>query len=131
MNPGWRGRQRSQQSGDHERDRTRALRLNTYGDLESVPLVTRREYRDGILATIAREDEIARFRDERTCHCHQAGYRFNVLISRAVDHIDRVIAGMCDVEPVRGVMNISVIESATGSMLREFDVAEQTKCHRC
>ena len=60
-----------------------------------------------------------------------AGYRLNVLISRAVDHIDRVIAGMCDVEPVRGVMNISVIESATGSMLREFDVAEQTKCHRC
>ncbi len=30
----------------------------TYGDLESVPLVTRRKYRDG-LATIAREDEIA------------------------------------------------------------------------
>src|SRR5215475_3368975 len=32
--------------------------------------------------------------DERTCHCHQAVYRFNVLISRAVDHVDRVIAGI-------------------------------------
>jgi hypothetical protein len=31
---------------------------------------------------------------------------------------------MCDVEPVRGVMNIGVIEPAIGSMLREFDVAE-------
>jgi hypothetical protein len=31
---------------------------------------------------------------------------------------------MCDVEPVRWVMNISVIEPAIGSMLREFDVAE-------
>jgi hypothetical protein len=31
---------------------------------------------------------------------------------------------MCDVEPVRRVMNISVIEPAIGSMLREFDVAE-------
>ena len=87
-------------------------------------LVTRREYRDGILATIAREDEIAGFRDERTCHCRQAGYRFNVLISRAVDHVDRVIAGMCDVEPIRGWMNIGVIEPPIGSMRREFDVAE-------
>src|SRR5262249_58894061 len=101
------------------------------GDLEGVPLVKGRESGDVILATIAREDEIALLRDEPPCHCHQAGYRFNVLISRAVDHIDRVIAGMCDVEPVRGVMNISVIESATGSMLLEFDVAEQPKCHRC
>src|SRR5215475_3368973 len=88
------------------------------------PLVTRREYQDGVLATIAHKDEIARFKDERPCHCHQAGYRFNVLISRAVDHVDRVIAGMCDVEPIRGLMNVGVIEPAIGSMCREFDVAE-------
>jgi hypothetical protein len=31
---------------------------------------------------------------------------------------------MCDVEPVRGLMNISVIEPAIGSMLRKFDVAQ-------
>jgi hypothetical protein len=48
------------------------FRLHTYGDLESIALGTRREYRDGILATIAREDEAARFRDERTCRSHQA-----------------------------------------------------------
>ena len=92
--------------------------LNTYGDLESVPLVTRRECRDCILAPIAREDETARFGDERTCHSREARYRPNVPISRAVDHVDRIVAGMCDVDPVRGVMNIGVIEPAIGSMLR-------------
>jgi len=50
--------------------------------------------------------------------------RFNVPISRAVDHVDRIIAGMCDVDPIRGWMNIGVIEPAIGSMRREFDVAE-------
>jgi len=100
------------------------VRLHTYGNLASVPLVTRREYRDGILATIAREDEAARFRDERTRHSRQAGYRFNVPIPRAVDHVDRIIAGMCDVHPIRRWMNIGVVEPAIGSMSREFDVAE-------
>ena len=100
------------------------VRLNTYGDLESVPLVTRREYRDGILATIAREDETARLGDERTCHSHDAGHRFNVPISRGVDHVDRIIASMCDVDPIRDWMNIGVIEPAIGPMRREFDVAK-------
>jgi hypothetical protein len=31
---------------------------------------------------------------------------------------------MCDVEAIRGSMNIGVIEAAIGSMRREFDVAE-------
>jgi len=31
---------------------------------------------------------------------------------------------MCDVDPIRGWMNIGVIEPAIGSMRREFDVAE-------
>src|SRR6516165_2300019 len=100
------------------------VRLHTYGDLESVPLGTRRKYRDGILATITREDETARFGDERTCHSHNARDRFDVLISRTVDHVDRIIARMCDVDPIRGWMNIGVIEPAIGSMRREFDVAE-------
>src|SRR5262249_10273429 len=100
------------------------VRLDAYGDLESVPLVRRRECRDCILATIAREDETARFRDERTCHSREVRYRFNVPISRAVDHVDGIIACMCDVEPIGGCMNIGVIEATIGSMRREFDVAE-------
>ena len=88
------------------------------------PLVTRRECRDCVLATIACEDEPARFRDERTCHSHEARYRFNVPISRAVDHVDGIVTGMCDVDPIRGWMNIGVIEAAIGSMCREFDVAQ-------
>jgi hypothetical protein len=74
--------------------------------------------------TIAREDEAARFRDERTCHSRQARYRFDVPISCAVDHVNRIIAGMCDVHPICGRMNIGVIEPAIGSMSREFDVPE-------
>jgi hypothetical protein len=31
---------------------------------------------------------------------------------------------MCDVEPIRGCMNIGVIEAAIGLMRREFDVAK-------
>jgi hypothetical protein len=31
---------------------------------------------------------------------------------------------MCDVDPIRGWMNIGVIEPAMGSMHREFDVAQ-------
>ena len=100
------------------------VRLNTYGDLESVPLVTRRECRDCVLATIACEDEPARFRDERTCHSHEARYRFNVSIARAVDHVDGIIAGMCDVDPICGWMNIGVIEGAIGWMRRKFDMAQ-------
>ena len=92
------------------------IRLHAYGDLESVPLGTRRKHRDGILASIGREDEPARFRHERTCHCREAGYRFNVSILRAVDHVDGIVAGMRDVEPIRGRMNIGVIEPAIGSM---------------
>src|SRR5262245_10174017 len=106
------------------------VRLDAYRDLEGILLVTRREHRDGILATVAREDEAVHFGDERTCYPHQARYRGNVSISPAVDHVDSIVAGMCDVEAVCGVMNISVIEPAIGSMLREFDVAQETKCHR-
>jgi len=46
------------------------------------------------------------------------------LISRAVDHVDGIVAGMRDVDLVRGLMNIGVIEPAFGSMLRKFDVAQ-------
>jgi hypothetical protein len=36
---------------------------------------------------------------------------------------------MRDVEPIGGRMDIGVIESAVGSMRREFDMPEQTECH--
>src|SRR5262249_10820040 len=107
------------------------VRLDAYGDLEGIPLVTGREYRDGVLATIAREDETVRFGDERTCHSDEAGYRFNVPISRAVDDVDGIVVVWGDVGAVRGLMNIRVIDPAIGLMGREFDVAQKTKCHRC
>jgi hypothetical protein len=46
------------------------------------------------------------------------------VISRAVDHVDRIIARMRDVDPIRGRVNICVIKPATRLMCREFDVAE-------
>jgi len=49
------------------------VRLDAYGDLECFLLVTRREYRNSILATIAREDETIRFGDERTCPPRKPG----------------------------------------------------------
>src|SRR5262249_59520689 len=76
------------------------VRLNTYSNLKGVLLVKGRKPRDGFLATIAREDETARFGYERTCHSHEIRYRFNVPISPAIDHVDRIIAGMCDVDPI-------------------------------
>jgi hypothetical protein len=75
-------------------------------------------------AAIACEDETVLFRYERTCHSREARNRFNIPISPAVDHVERIITGMCDVDPIRGWMNISVIEPAIGSMRREFDVAQ-------
>ena len=38
-----------------------------------------------------------RFRHKRACHCCESGHRLNVLISRDVDHVDRVVAGMRNV----------------------------------
>src|SRR5262245_66568893 len=104
------------------------VRLDAYRDLEGILLVPRCEHRDGILTPVAGEDEAVRFGDERTCHSDEARYRRNVPISRAVDHVDRIVARMCNVEPVRGVMNISVIETAIGSMFRLFVVVD---CKRC
>jgi hypothetical protein len=78
------------------------VRLHTDGDLEGVPLGTRREHRDGIFASVAREDEAARFGDQRTGDGREARHRFDVPISRAVDDVDGIVAGMRDIEPVRG-----------------------------
>jgi hypothetical protein len=38
---------------------------------------------------------------------------------------------MRDVEPIRGRMDIGVIEPTLGSIGRELDVTEQTKRHCC
>ena len=75
-------------------------------------------------------DESARLGHERTCHCREARNRFHVSISRGVNHVHGIVAGMRDVEPIRSLMDISVIEPALGSIRRELDMAEQTKRHR-
>ena len=100
------------------------VRLHAYGDLESVLLGTWRKHRDGVLASIGCEDESARFRHERTCHCRESGHRFNVSISRAVDHVDRIVAGMRDVETVGWRVNVGMIETAGAAVFRQVDVTK-------
>ena len=48
---------------------------------------------------------------------------------RDVDHIDGVVAGVRHIVPVRGAMNIGMIEAIVGATGRQIDVAEVTKCH--
>ncbi len=101
-----------------------SVRFHADGNLESIPLGTWREHRDGVLAAIGRKDEPARLGHQRTCHRRESGDRFDVSIARAVDHVDRIVAGMRDVEPIRGRMDVGVIEPTFGSIGRELDVTE-------
>ena len=45
-------------------------------------------------------------------------------IARNVDYVDRVVARVRDVEPIRGCMNIRVIKSTAGSMSGQSDVTK-------
>src|SRR5436309_13885885 len=101
-----------------------SIRLHAYGDLEGIVLCTWRKHRDSVLTSIGREDESTYFRHERTCHSHEPRDRLNVSVLTNVDHVDRIIAGMRNVKPIRGWMNICMIEPTLGSILRELDVTE-------
>jgi hypothetical protein len=57
----------------------------------------------------------------RRGNCSEAGDRFNVLISGGIDHIDCIVADMCDIEPICFLMDIGVIEPSRGPIWREFD----------
>src|SRR5437667_5279258 len=96
-----------------------SIRLHAYGDLEGIVLCTWRKHRDSVLTSIGREDESTRFRHERTCHSRESGDRFNVSIPTNVDHVDRIVAGMRNVEPIRGWMNICMIEPTLGLIRRK------------
>jgi hypothetical protein len=100
------------------------VRLHAYSDLERVSLGAWRKHRNSVFASIGCNDEITRLGHERTrdpCKCRDG---FNVSISRDVDDVDRIVAGVRDVEPIRGWMDISVIESPAPSIRRELDVTE-------
>src|SRR5262245_14556989 len=86
-----------------------SVRLHAYDDLERLTLRMWRKHRDSVFGSIGCKDEATRFGHERTCHCHESRHRLNVQVTRAVDHVDRIVAGMRNVEPICGKMNICVI----------------------
>jgi hypothetical protein len=63
-------------------------------------------------APVRGEYQFARVGNERAGHRRQARNRLDEAISGTVDYLDRVIAGMRDVQPVGSGMDIGVIESA-------------------
>jgi hypothetical protein len=83
-----------------------------------------RKHRDSVLASIGGEDETTRFRDERTGHSRQSRDRFDVPIFFKINHVDRVVTGVCDVEPISGRMDIGMIKSTLGSICWKFNVTE-------
>ena len=101
-----------------------SVRLHAYSNLKSLPFDTWCKHRDGIFASIGREDESARFGYERACHCREARNRFNISISRGVDHVDCIVAGMCDIKPICSLMDISMIEPTLGSIWWKLDMTE-------
>jgi hypothetical protein len=44
-----------------------------------------------------------------------------------VDQVDRIVAGVRDVQPIRGQINIGAIESSLGSIRWQGHMTEQTK----
>ena len=50
--------------------------------------------------------------------------RYVESIPRGVDHVDRIVAGMCDIEPIRSLMGIGVIEASVGPIWRELDMGK-------
>src|SRR4029453_3092483 len=101
-----------------------SVRLHAYDDLERVALGMWRKHRDRVFASIGCKNEATRFGRARPCRCHESGDRLNVKITRAVDHVDPIVAGMRNVEPICGKMNIRVIEATLGSIRRKLDVTE-------
>jgi hypothetical protein len=98
------------------------VRLHTDPDLERVPLGARREHRNGVFASVGCKDKAHRLGHQSACHAREAGNRFNVPISRDVDHIDRIVAGVRDIEPIRRRVDVGMVEAALGSIFRKFDV---------
>jgi hypothetical protein len=100
------------------------VRFHTHRNLEGLPLGAWCRDRDAILASIGCEHESAGLRHKRTSHSSEVWKRFDVPISRSVDHVHCIIAGMCEVEPIRSLMDISVIKPALGPIWWELDMAE-------
>jgi hypothetical protein len=46
------------------------------------------------------------------------------LISRDVDHVDRVVAGMRNVETVGWRVNVGMVETARAAVFRQVDMTE-------
>jgi hypothetical protein len=49
---------------------------------------------------------------------------FNVSISRAVDHIELIVAGMRDVEMVEWRVNVGMVEAACAAMFRQVNMTD-------
>jgi hypothetical protein len=84
----------------------------------------RLKHRDSVFASIGRKDESTRFRHKHTCRRCESGHRFNVLISRDVDDVERIVAGMRKVETLGGRVNVSMIKTAGAAVFRQVYMTE-------
>jgi hypothetical protein len=84
----------------------------------------RLKHRDSVFASIGCKDESTRFRHKHTCRRCESGHRFNVLISRDVDDVERIVAGMRNVETVGGRVNVGMIKTAGAAVFRQVYMTE-------
>src|SRR5262249_48004636 len=80
--------------------------------------------RDGVLAAIRGEDKSAAFRNKCTRHPFEAVQRFNVSVVGAVDDIQRIVAGVRDVETIGCRMNVSMVETGSAAVLGQLDITD-------
>src|SRR4029077_6887295 len=80
--------------------------------LDDTHFVFRREKAHSVFAAICGEHEIMLFRYKRYGHTSHVRDRAHVLIFHAVDHIERVIGRMRDVQKSETAMHCYVIETA-------------------
>jgi len=92
--------------GDHQKTALGVegdtVRPYANANLQGVALISWRKYRDGILAPVCRKNQTARFGHQCARYCGQTRNRLEVTILSAVDHVDRIIGGVRNVDPIRG-----------------------------
>jgi len=95
------------------------------GDLRHLRVGPGREHPDRVLAAIGGEDELAFVAHKRACDRGQVRHREEMPTRDRIEHVDRIVGGVGDVDVATSRVDRGMIEAAAAGMGRQIDMAEQ------
>jgi hypothetical protein len=101
------------------------VRLRADGDLHHLGIGPRREHANRVLAAVGGEDELAVVAHQRARHGREVGYGEEMFRRGGIEHIDRAVGGVRDIDVAGRGVHGGVVEAAAAGVRRQRHMARE------